>query len=112
MDDCSFKLEHFDFDYHGITVSPIHAAPDTYLWVQDASDTSDILNDDEDGRSASELILRNFVDETVYGTLPAGTTWDDFNVVSLYCVLRDVNFAYYALRDLDTEPGASSILII
>ena len=105
IDGCSFKLSNFDFDFHGVSVKPIHEAPDAKLWVHNASQKNNVLADDQHGYAASEDLTRNFNGETVYGTIPASKTWDQLTTVSIYCIEYDVNFAYINIRE---NPGGEN----
>ncbi|GMH39301.1 hypothetical protein BSKO_07199 [Bryopsis sp. KO-2023] len=92
VDDCTFKVENFKYDGTG---------PDVFWYAADEKanlEAGYIL----DSIPRSDGVWDGTREVTI--TLAAGTTWDDVNVISVWCRQFGINFGYAELP----EPAAGT----
>lgn len=78
IDDCTVEIRDFVFDGTGINVQIYGGLGGNY---------------DLDISMSENLLLPGGYDgETIYASLPSGTTWDDVDGVSVWCVPVGIDF--------------------
>lgn len=100
VDQDTFRVDNFFYDGGGIDVHFIVAAVDEYL----------------EFRTNRLVTERNFLGNPFSGgsvtvDLPAGTTLDGYNAISLWCLPASANFGSGTFRPIPEPTGASVAMI-
>ena len=101
VDADTFRLDNFFYDGGGINVHFILAAADDYNTFRDARLVTDL-----------NLLGTPHNGDSLTIDLPAGTTFDNYNAISLWCLPAAANFGSGTFATPAPEPASVSLLAL
>lgn len=101
VDADTFRVDNFFYDGGGINVHFILAAANDYATFRDARLVTDL-----------NLLGTAHNGDSITIDLPAGTTFDGYNAISLWCLPASANFGSGTFATPTPEPGSVSLLAL
>ena len=101
VDADTFRVDNFFYDGGGINVHFILAAADDYNTFRDARLVTDL-----------NLLGTAHNGDSITIDLPAGTTFDNYNAISLWCLPAAANFGSGTFATPAPEPGSVTMLAL
>ncbi len=101
VDADTFRVDNFFYNGGGINVHFILAAADNYTTFRDARLVTDL-----------NLLGTAHNGDSITIDLPAGTTFDGYNAISIWCIPAQANFGSGTFASTAPEPTSAGLAVI